>query len=121
MRLPRSRLLAFALVIVVLCVGAAFASHAAATRATDALLAQHGTVHWKRRALLALPWTANANVKAFTWLVTYYQDLDVPNQSFCETTQFTVSLSGRILQTFGDPPGWVACLGGDSAKVGRGA
>jgi len=54
-------------------------------------------------------------------VVTYYQDLDVPNQAFCETTQFTVSLSGGILRTFGDPAGWVACLGGDSARVGRGA
>jgi hypothetical protein len=111
----------FVLFVVVLCAGAAFASHAAATHATDAVLANHGAVHWKRTAFLAFPWTASASVKGVTWLVTYYQDLDVPNQAFCETTQFTVSLSGRILRTFGDPAGWVACLGGDSSKVRRGA
>jgi hypothetical protein len=65
--------------------------------------------------------TANADIKPFTWLVTYYQDLDIPSHAFCETTQFAVSLGGRIIQTFGDPAGWVACLGGDSTKVGGGA
>ena len=116
---PRSRF--FILALVVLFAGAAIASYVAATHATDAVLVQYGGGHWKRRALLALPWTANRNVKPFTWVVTYYQDLEVPSPAFCEATQFTVSLSGRILRTFGDPAGWMACLRGDTAKVGRGA
>ena len=118
---PHSRFLILALVVAALFAGAAMASYAAATHATDAVLVQHGGGNWKRRALLALPWTINRNVQRFTWVVTYYQDLEVPRSAFCETTQFTVSLSGRILGTSGDPAAWAACLRGDTAKVGRGA
>jgi len=115
---PRSRFFVVALIVAVLFSGGVAASYAVATNATDDLLAQHGGGHWRRRALLALPWTSNENVKPFTWVVTYYEDLDRPNPAFCEATQFTVSLAGRVLRTFGDPASWVACLRGDTARVG---
>ncbi len=122
MRSQRSRLLVSTLLIASLLIGGAVAaSHAAATRATDAVLARYGTAPWTRRAFLVVLRSPRGQVPPFTWIVTYYQDFHAPQQAFCEPTQFTVSLRGRILRTWGDPAAWMACLGADTTNVGRGA